>query len=190
MQVIERYFGQVALLEPKVFRDARGWFCETYAGETFQALGIDAVFVQDNQSYTAYRHTLRGIHFQNNPAAQSKLVRCTRGAILDVAVDLRKGSPTYKQWVGAELTADNKRQLWIPRGFGHGFITLIADVEVQYKVDFYYAPAFDRGIRFDDPDLGIDWGTDQPVLSDKDRQAPLLRDSDCNFIYQEGGAQA
>ena len=128
---------------------------------------------------------MRGIHFQNAPMAQAKLVRVIRGAVLDVAVDLRKGSPTYRQWVGVELSAENKRMLFIPRGFGHGFVTLTDNVEFCYKVDNLYSQECDRGIRFDDPSIGVDWGVANPILSQKDSSSPLLDDSDCNFVYDE-----
>jgi dTDP-4-dehydrorhamnose 3,5-epimerase len=145
--------------------------------------GIDIIFVQDNHSLSAQSATLRGLHFQINPKAQTKLVRCTRGKVLDVAVDIRVGSPTYKQRVAVELTEDNKRQLFIPKGFAHGFVTLTDDTEVQYKVDEYYSPECDRSIRYDDPELGIDWGVTNPILADKDLNAPMFKDSDHNFIY-------
>ncbi len=175
----------VYIVEPQVFGDHRGYFMETYSTKAFADIGITNEFVQDNQSFTAQKGTLRGIHFQNAPMAQAKLVRVTRGAVLDVAVDLRKGSPTYKQWVGVELSAENKRMLFIPRGFGHGFVTLTDDVEFCYKVDNLYSKECDRGIRFDDPEIGVEWGVKEPVLSQKDTISPMLHDSDCNFIYTE-----
>ncbi len=146
-------------------------------------LGLTYDFVQDNESFTAHKGTLRGIHFQLNPMAQTKLVRAARGAVLDVAVDLRRGSPHYQQWVAVELSADNHKQLLLPRGFGHGFLTLSDNVLFCYKVDQFYCPDADRSLRFDDPELGIDWGIDTPVLSAKDENAPLLKDSDCNFVF-------
>ncbi|MDD2534641.1 MAG: dTDP-4-dehydrorhamnose 3,5-epimerase [Eubacteriales bacterium] len=185
MQVIETKLPGVLILEPKVHGDHRGWFSETYASRTLADLGIHTVFVQDNQSFSAQQGTLRGLHFQNNPKAQTKLIRCTRGAIYDVAVDIRRGSPTFGEWFGLELTAENKRQLYIPKGFAHGFLTLTEDVEVQYKVDEYYAPECDRSIRFDDPEIGVNWGDISPVLSDKDLKAPLLSACDFNFTYVE-----
>lgn len=133
---------------------------------------------------SAQKGTLRGLHFQTNPNAQTKLVRCTKGKILDVAVDLRKGSSTYKKWVGVELSDKNKKQLLIPKGFAHGFITLTDNVEVQYKVDEYYAPECDRSIRFDDPEIGVEWEIEDPILSEKDLSAPLLKDSDVDFILK------
>ena len=182
MKRIDTKLPGVCIVEPQVFGDHRGYFMETYSTKAFADIGIANEFVQDNQSFTAQKGTLRGIHFQNTPMAQAKLVRVTKGAVLDVAVDLRKGSPTYKQWVGVELSAENKRMLFIPRGFGHGFVTLTDDVEFCYKVDNLYSRECDRGIRFDDPEIGVDWGVTNPVLSQKDMTSPMLRDSDCNFI--------
>lgn len=185
MKKIETALPGVVILEPVVHGDHRGYFMETYSTKTLADLGIDNVFVQDNQSFTAQKGTLRGIHFQNDPMAQAKLVRVTRGAVLDVAVDLRKGAPTYKQWVTVELSAENKRMFFIPRGFGHGFVTLTDDVEFVYKVDNLYSKECDRGIHFNDPDIGVDWGCNDPILSQKDTTSPMLCDSDCNFIYKE-----
>lgn len=146
-------------------------------------LGISRPFVQDIQSYNTFKGTLRGLHFQNGEAAQAKLVRVLKGAVLDVAVDLRKGSPNYMEWVSVELTADNKKMLYIPRGFAHGFVTLCDDTEFLYKTDNAYCPEADRAIRFDDPQISVDWGIDNPILSEKDRKAPLLSESDCSFVY-------
>ena len=185
MKRIDTKLPGVCIVEPQVFGDHRGYFMETYSTKAFADIGITNVFVQDNQSFTAQKGTLRGIHFQNAPMAQAKLVRVTKGAVLDVAVDLRKGSPTYKQWVGVELSAENKRMVFIPRGFGHGFVTLTDDVEFCYKVDNLYSRECDRGIRFNDPEIGVDWGVIEPVLSQKDTTSPMLRDSDCNFVYEE-----
>jgi len=140
--------------------------------------------VQDSHSFTARKGTLRGLHFQNGPMAQAKLVRVLRGAVLDVAVDIRKGSPSYLKWVGVDLSAENKRLLFVPRGFAHGFLTLTEDVEFLYKVDNPYCPALDRSIRFDDPSIGVEWDITDPILSQKDQSAPLLKDSDCNFTYE------
>lgn len=185
MEKIATTLPGVYIIEPKVFGDHRGYFMETYSTKVFEEMGITNDFVQDNQSYSAQKGILRGIHFQNAPMAQAKLVRVTKGAVMDVAVDLRKGSPTYKQWVGVELSADNKRMLFIPRGFGHGFVTLTEDVEFCYKVDNLYSKECDRGIRFNDPSIGVDWGIDDPILSQKDTTSPMLDDSDCNFYYGE-----
>lgn len=183
MKRIETALPGVCIVEPQVFGDHRGYFMETYSTRTFAEIGITNAFVQDNQSFTAQKGTLRGIHFQNAPMAQAKLVRVTRGAVMDVAVDLRKGSPTYRQWVAAELSAENKRMLFIPRGFGHGFVTLTDDVEFCYKVDNLYSREHDRGIRFNDPDIGVAWGVENPILSQKDTISPMLSESDCNFVY-------
>ena len=184
MKRIDTKLPGVCIVEPQVFGDHRGYFMETYSTKAFAEIGITNEFVQDNQSFTEQKGTLRGIHFQNAPMAQAKLVRVMRGAVLDVAVDLRRGSPTYRQWIGVELSGENKRMLFIPRGFGHGFVTLTDDVEFCYKVDNLYSRTCDRGIRFDDPEIGVDWGVTAPVLSRKDTTAPMLKDSDCNFVYE------
>lgn len=183
MKIINTDINDVKLIKPDVFGDNRGWFYESYSYEKLRALGIETVFVQDNRSYSQQKGTLRGIHFQKAPHAQTKLIYCTRGRILDVAVDLRKGSPTYLKWISAELTEENKYMLYIPKGFGHGFVTLTDDVEVLYKVDEYYNKESDRSIRFDDKEIGIDWDTTEPILSQKDLNAPLLCDSDVDFVY-------
>ena len=171
---------------PRRFSDDRGWFCETYnarrlAGEA----GIAAVFVQDNQSYSARRGTVRGLHFQVPPHGQGKLVRVLRGRIWDVAVDIRRGSPTFGQFVAAELTAERGEQLWVPVGFAHGFCTLEDDCDVAYKVTDYYAPACEGGIAFDDPEIGIAWpvGRDAVSLSDKDARYPRLAAFESPFAY-------
>ena len=163
---------------------------ESYSYEEFKKIGIDTVFIQDNHSFTKKKGTIRGIHFQINPKAQTKLVRCTNGKILDIAVDLRKGSPTYKKWIAVELTEESKKMLYIPKGFGHAFLTLSDNVEVQYKVDEYYSKEHDRSIRFDDPEINIKWclekyGIKEIILSEKDKNAPYLKDSDINFIWSE-----
>lgn len=181
MKLKETGIEGLVVIEPDVHGDHRGWFMETYSKPKFEELGITCEFVQDNQSFSAQKGTLRGLHFQKNPMAQSKLLRCTQGKILDVAVDLRKNSPTYKKWYAVELSAENKWMFFMPRGMGHGFVTLSDDVEVQYKVDAVYSPACDRSIRFDDPQIGVDWGIENPILSEKDLQAPLLADSDVDF---------
>ncbi|MNO33427.1 dTDP-4-dehydrorhamnose 3,5-epimerase [compost metagenome] len=184
MKFTETELEGVWIVEPNLFGDHRGWFMETYSENTFKENGLTFNFVQDNQSYSATKGTLRGLHYQLNPKAQTKLVRCTRGSIFDVAVDIRKGSPTLGQWFGLELTAENKKQLLIPKGFAHGFMTLEEDVEVQYKVDKLYAPECDGGILWNDPSIGIEWPIDVvPVLSAKDKNAPLLKDTNLNFNY-------
>jgi dTDP-4-dehydrorhamnose 3,5-epimerase len=164
------------ILTPRRFGDARGWFSETWNRRALAQHGIDIDFVQDNHSLSHPVGTLRGLHYQRPPHAQAKLVRVLRGRILDVAVDMRPGSPTRGRWFGIELSADNGRQLFIPAGFLHGFVTREPDTEVAYKCDAYYAPESDGCVRFDDPDLGIDWGIDPAaaILSDKDPAAPPL----------------
>lgn len=186
MNIIETSLPGVKVIEPKVFGDHRGWFTETYNESIFKEAGIDIRFVQDNQSFSAAKGTLRGLHYQLNPKAQTKLVRCTKGSIFDVAIDIRQGSISFGKWFGLELTADNKKQLFIPKGFAHGFMTLTDDVEVQYKVDELYAPECDRGIIWNDPTIGIEWPIAiTPVLSAKDEKAPLLAYADNNFSYGE-----
>ena len=176
----------VLVVEPRVFGDHRGWFMETYSEAEFSKHGLNLEFVQDNHSFSAAKGTLRGLHYQLNPKAQTKLERCTKGAIYDVAVDIRRGSPTYGAWFGIELSAENKKQLLIPKGFAHGFMTITEDVEVQYKVDELYAPECDGGILWSDPDIGIAWPLNiQPVLSAKDEKAPRLADVEHNFVYGE-----
>ncbi|MCW8087485.1 dTDP-4-dehydrorhamnose 3,5-epimerase [Sabulicella glaciei] len=178
MKVTPQPIPEVLLIEPRKFGDARGFFSEVWKRSALREAGLDAEFVQDNHSFSAERGVLRGLHFQRPPTPQGKLVRVVRGAILDVAVDVREGSPSYGNHVAVELSAENWRQLWVPRGFAHGFVTLTADCEVLYKVDAEYDPATDAGIAWDDPDLGIQWPLPPggPVLSDKDRKAPRLRD--------------
>lgn len=183
MNVIKTAIEDVYILEPKVFGDNRGWFMESYSERKMKEHGLNYNFVQDNHSFSATKGTLRGIHFQKGDSAQAKLVRCCKGAVLDVAVDLRKGSPTYKKWVAVELSADNKRQLLIPRGFGHGFVTLTDDVEFLYKADNYYDAASDRSILWCDEELNINWSVDNPIISEKDSRAPRLCDSDVDFKY-------
>lgn len=164
------------LVEPRRHGDARGWFAETFRADRFGVNVEPVIFVQHNQSMSAASGTIRGLHFQVDPMAQGKLVRCLRGAILDVAVDIRRGSPTFGQHVAAELTAENGHQLWVPRGFAHGFATLAEHTEVFYLTTGYYSPEHDRGLYFNDPALGIDWRTDPAAaqLSEKDLKQPLL----------------
>lgn len=186
MKVTETRLPGVYLIDPDVFGDARGWFMESWSKRKFEEGGLYVDFLQDNHSYSAEKGTLRGLHYQLNPMAQAKLLRATRGTIFDVAVDIRKGSPNYAKWVGYELSAENKRQLFIPRGFAHGFITLTDDVEVQYKADNYYAPDCDGNIRWDDPEIGIQWPIEPTILSDKDEKAPLLKErTNLNFVYEK-----
>ena len=176
MDIVKTKLDGVYILIPKVFGDHRGFFMESWSRRTMEAAGLHYDFVQDNHSLSTVKGTLRGIHFQRGDKAQAKLVRCVRGAVLDVAVDLRHDSPTYKQWVAVELSEENKKQLLIPRGFGHGFVTLTDHVEFLYKADNYYAPEADGGIRWNDPDIAVDWGVEHPILSEKDTKHPFLKD--------------
>ncbi len=185
MKKIETGIQDLYIIESQVFGDQRGWFVETYNKQKFNENGITYDFLQDNHSFSTKKGTLRGLHFQNDPMGQTKLVRCTKGKILDVAVDIRKGSPTYLKSFSIELTEDNKKQLLIPIGFAHGFLTLTDNVEVQYKVDNLYSKEHDRSIRYDEPLFDIKWNIVDPILSDKDVNAPYLSQSDVNFIFRE-----
>ena len=174
------------LVRPKRFGDHRGFFAETYSRQKYAALGIEAEFVQDNHSLSVDMGTVRGLHFQAPPHAQGKLVRCGRGSIYDVAVDIRAGSVTYGEWVGYTLSAENGHQLYVPPGFAHGFMTLEPDSEIIYKCTDYYAPSTEGSLLWDDPDIGIDWPLDvQAILSEKDAQAPRLRDFETPFVTEE-----
>ena len=181
MEFIKTKIDGVVIVEPKVFGDHRGFFMESYSKREFEKAGLFYDFVQDNHSSSTVKGTLRGIHFQKGDKAQAKLVRCARGAVLDVVVDLRSSSPTYKQWVAVELSERNNRQMLIPRGFGHGFVTLTDNVEFLYKADNYYAPEADGGIRWDDPELAVEWGVENPILSQKDENNPWLKDAETGF---------
>jgi len=183
MKVIDTRIPEVKVIDPDVFGDHRGYFMETWSEPKYASLSF--LPCQDNESFTAKKGTLRGLHFQMNPMAQAKIVRVVTGAVMDVAVDLRRGSPTYLQWITAELSSENHRQFYIPRGFAHGFVTLTDNVIFCYKVDNLYSKECDRSIRFDDPSIGVDWGITDPILSEKDLHAPLLADSDCNFVYKK-----
>lgn len=183
MDIIKTSIQDLYIIQPQVFGDSRGWFTESWSKKAFEEAGLYYDFVQDNHSFSANKGVLRGLHYQKGEAAQAKLVRCTRGGVLDVVVDMRKGSPTYMKWEAVELSCQNHRQLLIPRGFLHGFLTLTDNVEFQYKVDNYYNQEADRSIRWDDPEINIDWGVKDPILSDKDKNAPFLRDSDIDFYY-------
>jgi len=178
MEVTTTPIAGLLVLKPRRFGDERGWFSETWNRDTLRAAGIDLDFVQDNHSMSATPGTVRGLHYQSPPRAQDKLVRCGRGSLFDVAVDVRPGSATHGRWFGIELSAENGLQLLIPRGFLHGFVTRSPHAELLYKCTDTYAPDCDGAVRFDDPDIGIDWGIDAAaaILSDKDRQAPRLRD--------------
>jgi dTDP-4-dehydrorhamnose 3,5-epimerase len=176
---------EVLEIKPRKFGDARGFFSETWSVPAMKGAGLDFDFVQDNHSYSAARGVLRGLHFQLPPVAQDKLVRVSRGSIYDVAVDIRRGSPTYGQWVGLTLSAAAWNQILVPKGFAHGFVTIEDDTEVQYKVTGPYSPEHERAIRFDDPDLAIDWpvSPNQVQLSAKDQDAPSFGDLNTEFTY-------
>jgi len=177
--------SSVQLIKSRRFGDGRGWFAETYSARSLAERGIDLAFVQDNHSYSAHAGTIRGIHFQRPPYAQAKLVRCIRGSIIDYAIDLRRGSPTYGRHLAVELSADNGDQLFVPVGFGHAFITLEPGTEVVYKVSELYTPEADGGVAWNDPDVAIDWPLPPggPVLSPKDSGLPSLREFDSPFDY-------
>jgi dTDP-4-dehydrorhamnose 3,5-epimerase len=184
MKITHTRFPDLYVVEPDVFGDERGFFFESYQQKFFADAGVHALFVQDNQSFS--RHgVIRGLHFQRNPHAQSKLVRVLEGVIFDVAVDLRNGSPTFGEWFGIELSAENKKQLYLPQGFAHGFSVLSEHASVLYKCDSYYHPPSEGGIRYNDPQLGIDWKVDAEhvVVSDKDKQLPELESANAGFIF-------
>ena len=185
MKVIKTEVLDVYIIEPDVFGDNRGWFFESWSKKKMEDAGLFYDFVQDNHSFSQQKGTLRGLHFQKGDASQAKLVRCAKGAVLDVAVDMRIGSPTYKKWVGVELSAENQKQLLIPKGFLHGFLTLTDDVEFLYKADNYYSPENDRNIIWNDADINVDWGIEEPIVSNKDKDAPKLCDSDIDFVYEK-----
>ncbi len=184
MEVIKTEIDGVVIIEPKVFQDARGYFFESFSQREFEAKVRKINFVQDNESMSSYG-VMRGLHFQRPPFAQSKLVRCVKGRVLDVAVDIRKGSPTYGQHVAVELSEDNHRQFFVPRGFAHGFVVLSETAVFQYKCDNFYAPAADGGINIKDETLGIDWGIsfEEAILSEKDTKHVSLKDFDSPFDY-------
>ncbi|ANY65363.1 dTDP-4-dehydrorhamnose 3,5-epimerase [Paenibacillus sp. BIHB 4019] len=184
MKVTSKALQGLKIIEANLYGDQRGFFYESYNVETFRKVGINSKFIQDNHSLSVEAGVLRGLHYQLNPKAQTKLVRVTAGAIYDVVVDIRKGSPTFGDWQGFILSAANKRQLLVPQGFAHGFCTIVPNTEVQYKVDALYSPEHDRGIAWNDPALGIDWPTSKPILSDKDGKHPVLADAEINFVYE------
>lgn len=184
VKITESKLSGIKLVETAVFEDHRGFFTESYNQKRFAEHGIGMAFIQDNHSLSVERGVLRGLHYQLDPAAQTKLVRVTAGAIYDVVVDIRRGSPTFGQWEGFELSAQNKRQLLVPRGFAHGFCTLAPNTEVQYKVDAFYSADYDRGIAWNDPAIGIAWPAQNPVLSAKDASHPLLANAEINFTFE------
>jgi|SRR5699024_6218780 len=185
MKVKNTKLAGVKIIEPAVFKDNRGFFMESFNQKTFQKHEIHNDFIQDNHSLSVEKDVIRGLHYQLNPYAQTKLVRVITGAIYDVAVDIRKDSPTFGQWVGVTLSADNHRMLLVPKGFAHGFCTLTENTHVTYKVDAYYSAENDRGIRWEDPTLAIEWPVSNPILSEKDTIQPLLNNAEMNFQYQD-----
>ena len=192
MLVEETPLSGVLIITAKRHGDARGFFSESWSAANMVAQGLHYQFVQDNHSLSQKVGTVRGLHFQAPPHAQAKLIRCGRGRLFDVAVDIRRGSPTYGQWTGAELSFENGKQILVPRGFLHGFITREPDTEIIYKCDDYYAADCDEAVRFDDPDIGIDWGIEakRAILSAKDEVAPRLKDFTSPFVWQDPANQA
>jgi dTDP-4-dehydrorhamnose 3,5-epimerase len=181
MKILETNLEGVFVFEPTVFEDHRGFFMESYNKRILHEHGINYDFIQDNHSLSVQVGTIRGLHYQLQPKAQTKLVRVISGAIFDVVVDIRKNSSTFGKWFGVLLSAENKKQLLVPKGFAHGFCTLEPNTQVLYKVDEYYSPEHDRGIIWSDPEIGIEWPTTAPILSQKDQQHPLLKDAEINF---------
>lgn len=187
MQIERTLLDGVLILTPRRHGDHRGFFSESYSRKLLGERGVDIEFVQDNHSLSATTGTIRGLHFQAPPHAQDKLVRCGRGVLLDVAVDIRRGSPTYGKWVGVELSFENGRQLLVPKGFAHGFVTLTPNTEIVYKCSDYYAPETEGAIRWDDPEIGIDWKlppSSAPIISEKDAVAPLFAETDSPFVFE------
>lgn len=189
MKVIETKIPGVVIIETDIFGDHRGYFTETYNKPKYETLGITTEFVQDNMSFSAQKGTLRGLHWQNPSYAQAKLVSCTKGKVIGAAVDIRKGSPTFDGWVSVELSEENHRQFFIPRGYTHGFLTLTEDVEFRYKCDNVYNKSAEGGMRYDALEVNVDWGSllngIEPVLSEKDMVGPTLETSDNQFVYEE-----
>lgn len=181
MEINQTTLDGVFIIKSKINGDQRGFFMESYNKLKFQRLGVDFDFVQDNHSLSVTKGVLRGLHYQLNPKAQTKLIRVIAGSIFDVVVDIRKASTTFGQWYGVTLSSANKMQLLVPAGFAHGFCTLEPNTEVLYKVDEYYSPEHDRGILWNDPAIGIQWPTISPLLSEKDQKHPLLKDAEINF---------
>jgi dTDP-4-dehydrorhamnose 3,5-epimerase len=184
MKVMTTMFDEAVLLEPKIFEDHRGFFMESCNIKLLEEHGLNYTFIQDNQSFSREAGVLRGLHYQLNPKAQTKLISVLTGAIYDVIVDIRKGSPTYRKWQGFILSETNKLQLLVPKGFAHGFCTLTPYTNVFYKVDEYYSTEFDRGILWSDKEIGIDWPVSTPILSDKDTKHPVLEKAESNFEWK------
>lgn len=182
MNIIKTELNDCYIIEPNKFGDNRGWFMESYNKNAFKENGLEYDFVQDNESFSKEKGVLRGLHFQRPPYTQAKLVRCTKGKVYDVVVDIRKDSSTYGKWIGVELSPENNRQLLVPRGFLHGFQTLTDDVIFSYKCDNFYNKESDGGVAYDDPDLGVVWPVEEKVLSEKDKNHPTLKE----LIKKEG----
>ncbi|WP_242221182.1 dTDP-4-dehydrorhamnose 3,5-epimerase [Bacillus cereus group sp. BfR-BA-01380] len=185
MKRIKTLFTDVILVEPTIYRDHRGFFKESFNEKVWEKQKIQYQFIQDNISESSDPGTIRGLHFQLNPKAQTKLVQVVKGVIYDVIVDLRKGSPTYKKWQSFILSEYNHRQLLVPKGFAHGFCTLVPNSMVMYKVDEYYAPEYDSGINWKDEELGIAWPFNNPILSEKDKHLPFVNEEQYNFTFEE-----
>ena len=183
MELLNTEIQEVKIIKPRVFEDDRGFFFETINVNNLKKQGIDFSVVQENCAYSLKKGTIRGLHFQNDPNAQAKIVRCVKGSVMDYAVDLRKGSPTYLKHVKVLLSEENKLQLYIPKGFAHGVISLSDDTMIEYFADNGYAPESDRSIRYNDPQINIDWEIEELILSEKDKNAKLISESDCNFKY-------
>lgn len=175
---VEKTLGGVLIIEPQKFEDNRGWFCETYNKSALVDYGIETEFVQDNQSLSVYKHTFRGIHLQKEPYAQGKLVRCISGSIIDYCVDLRRDSPTFKKWISVELSAENMKQVFLPKGFGHAFLSLEENSQIAYKVDAPWSRECERSVNYKDPEINLGLNGDDYILSDKDKNAPFLKDCD------------
>ncbi len=184
MQVTDLDFGGVKIIEPKVFEDNRGYSYESYSNKILSESGVNFPFVLDYEAMNLKKNTIRGIHFQNNPHPQTKLVRVLSGEIYDVVVDLRSDSPTYKKWIAHTISAENKKQILIPNGFGHAFLTKADNTVVLYKFDDYYDGSLVRTIRWNDPEIAIEWGIENPILSKGDETAPFLMESDVNFTME------
>ena len=176
MKIFDTDLDEVKIIEPTVFNDHRGFFMESFNVKKYEDHGMPYNFVQDNHSFSSDEHVIRGLHYQQNPMAQTKLIRVVAGAIYDVAIDIREDSPTFGHWVGVTLSEDNHRMLFVPKGFAHGFCTLSENTHVLYKVDEYYSPENDKGILWNDPELNIEWPTLAPILSEKDKHQPLMKD--------------
>ena len=190
MRILKTMLNDVKVIQNQKIKDDRGFFMETYSYQKFNKIGIDDIFIQDNCSFSATRGILRGIHYQRGKSAQSKLVTCQQGEILDICVDLRKGSPTYKSWIAVKLTGEDDLSIYIPMGFGHAFLCLSDNVLFTYKVNKYYSKQDDRGVFYNDPEIGIPWESfgiepTQFILSEKDKMNPLLINSDCDFVYEQ-----